>query len=468
MEAINARLAGLGIKIPDIILPAKNVDVQKWSVIACDQWTQSHDYWKAVADFVGDSPSTLNLIYPEVYLEYADRQQRIANIHKTMKAYLDGSEGENNILSVPHSAGSFLERETKNGVRRGLVVAIDLEQYDWRKNETLIRATEGTIQDRLPPRMEIRRSAPLELPHIMLLLDDDEDVLMSLLEKVLKNAPYVYDSPLMMNGGHVKGRLLYRKNDWSFIADTFDLLLRKSNSNYKTTDGFLFAVGDGNHSLATAKAVWDEYKAAHSGDPCIMNHNARYALAEIVNLYDKSLMFEPIHRVLFNIKFDAVLNGLKGLKGFTSREFSGFAELKCLVCEDNVPKNRCGIVCGTKFVLAEFDAKPIAAVQMEKVLDDLIAKNNKAAHSGETAIIDYIHGADEVLRLSSTAGGSGEPQVRSEGGSTPLQTVGILMPPFLKNKLFESVKESGALPRKTFSIGEANEKRFYLETRKIF
>ncbi|MDR2842934.1 MAG: DUF1015 domain-containing protein [Spirochaetaceae bacterium] len=446
MDELELKLSEFAVCIPEVILPAKNVDIEKWSVVACDQWTQDKDYWDSVEDFVGDSPSTLKMIYPEIYLNEAGRAQRIENIHQTMRDYLSLEYTKNQVVIPPRRAGVFLERETKSGVRQGLVAAVDLEKYDWHKgSNTIIRATEGTIPERIPPRMDIRRGAALELPHIMLLIDDTEDMLMSVLQKLLNKAPYFYNSKLMLNSGSVKGRFLYRKNDWSFVADTMELLYRKSCTKYNRSSGFLFAVGDGNHSLATAKAVWEEYKAAHSNDPEIMRHPARYALAEMVNLYDKALKFEPIHRVVFNTDFASLQKELKSLPEFESRALASFEELCAKTSEPDAVKNRIGLVCGDEFIIAEFAKTPIASVQLEPVIDRIT--------QGKAENIDYIHGEDEVLRICRSLG---------------KEAAGIILPPFAKETLFDTVNANGALPRKTFSMGEASEKRFYLECRKIF
>ncbi|GMO49394.1 MAG: DUF1015 domain-containing protein [Termitinemataceae bacterium] len=444
MEQINEMLSQFGVKIPDVILPSKNVDLQKWAVVACDQWTQSTEYWEEVKKFVGSDPSTLNLIYPEVYLKNEDRAAQIKKIHKTMGDYLEDSKN-GNILTTPRDGAVFLERQTTSGVRRGLLMAIDLEKYDYKKSDTIIRATEETISDRLPPRMEIRRGAALELPHIMLLIDDVEDILMPLLAKLLRHAPIAYETPLMMESGSVQGRLLYRKNDWNFIGNTLELLLRTSCTKYHTKTGFLFAVGDGNHSLAAAKAVWEEYKEQHAGEQGLMQHNARYAMAEIVNIYDDALLFEPIHRVLFNTNVDTVKKALNILPGVKFTDCKSFSGLSTLIGDEYSGKNRIGIAGADRFIMAEFDPKPIAVVQLDKLMPSLCLNNSKN--------VDYIHGDKEVERICT---------------KTDSNAVGCLMPPFAKNTLFESVNESGMLPRKTFSMGDASDKRFYLECRQIF
>jgi hypothetical protein len=444
LETINKQLCKFGVQIPELIMPGRGLDLKKWAVIACDQWTQDRAYWKDVEKFVGKAPSTLNMILPEIYLNDADKPERIQKIHDSMAAYLASVYTDDAVLTPPRRAGAFIERETDSGRRRGLIIAIDLDQYDWRKgSQTLIRATEGTIESRIPPRMEVRRGAPLETPHILLLIDDVEDMMMSVITKLMRGAPYAYDSPLMMNSGSVRSRLLYRKNDWSFIFDTLELLYRKFCTRYNSENGFLFAVGDGNHSLATAKAVWDEYKTAHAGEVGIETHPARYALVEIVNLYDPALIFHPIHRVLFGIELQTALDALKSLPQFSSKEIRTFKELSALVRSENAGKNRIGLVSGKSCFLVEFAANTIAGVLIEPLLDKLMA----GSPAGTS--IDYIHGEEELTRLA-------------KGNVT-----GILMPPFLKEKLFETVHKNGVLPRKTFSMGEPSEKRFYLECRKI-
>jgi uncharacterized protein (DUF1015 family) len=430
------------VTIPELLLPTAKVDLEKWAVIACDQFTQDGEYWKKVGAFVGGAPSALNMIYPEIYLNEGGREQRISGIHETMKRYLHNMYTEDAVLNPPRRAAAFVERTTKHGIRKGLLATVDLEQYDWRQGaRTLIRATEGTIAERLPPRMEVRRGAALELPHIMLLVDDEKDILMPLLDKILMSAPVIYDTPLMMDGGSIRCRLLYRKNDRAFIIDTFEHIARRSVNNYGLPDPFLFAVGDGNHSLATAKAVWDEYKKEHSGDKGIETHPARYALVEIVNLYDNALLFEPIHRVVFDTSVEAVLDSLKSLPEFSTREVESREKLKELVGDTGAVKNRCGIVSKDRSVLAEYQGGMVATVALEPAL--------------EKFELDYIHGEDEALELAGASAGT-------KG------RVAVLLPPFKKNKLFETVAKNGPLPRKSFSMGDACEKRFYLECRQLF
>ncbi|MDR3302058.1 MAG: DUF1015 domain-containing protein [Spirochaetaceae bacterium] len=438
-------LAKLGIAIPELSMLAKNIDIEKWAVIACDQHTQDKHYWKRVEDFAGNAPSAVNIIFPEAYLEDADKAQRIAKIHRVMADYLkDEYSKDNAILVPPRNAGVFVERHCLHGIRKGLILALDLEHYDWRQGtQSLIRASEETIAERLPPRMEIRMNAPLECPHILIFVDDKENVLLQLLEKILRGAPTAYQSPLMFGGGSVSGRLLYRKNDWDFIGDSFNHLLRHAQTQLGTD--FLFAVGDGNHSLAAAKEVWMRYKAAHAGEAGIMEHPARWALAEVVNLHDIALVWTPIHRLLLNIDFEAALNALRKLPDFSLKEAGSKAESVKWVGESETPNNRYGLISRDGLVCVESRGAYAATIDLEPLLEALVKEHEGAA-------IDYIHGEEDLFAHAS-------------GGD---KNVGVLLPPFRPEGLFKSIAANGPLPRKSFSIGEACEKRYYLECRKLF
>ncbi|MDR0383319.1 MAG: DUF1015 domain-containing protein [Spirochaetaceae bacterium] len=439
MHEMNKRLASVGVKIAHIILPAKDVDLEKWAVIACDQFTQDAGYWGAAEATARGAPSALNLIYPEIYLGRNDKNERVERIHKTMRSYIETMYTGNAVLNPPRQAGVFVERMTRHGVRRGALIAVDLEQYDWRAgSQSMIRATEGTLPERLPPRMDIRRGAALELPHIMLLVDDRENILMTLLEKLLANAPTAYDTRLMLDGGSVRGRLMYRKNDWDLISDVLEHLARLSINRYKIENPFLFAVGDGNHSLAAAKAVWDEFKLAHAGENGIENHAARYALAETVNLYDPAVVFEPIHRVAFNADADRLVKALGALDGFSVSDVDGRERLQRMVSDAGAEESRCGIVSGKRFALVKYSGGGIATADIDPLLEGLE--------------IDFIHGEEELFRVAT--------ENRSASGA--------LLPPFNKNTLFETIARTGPLPRKSFSIGDAREKRYYLECRRLF
>jgi len=440
----------LGIEIPEILLP-QGVNLQQWAVIACDQFTQDRAYWEKVKEAAAGQPSTLKLILPELFLMDDDRAGglagRIKNIHQAMRDYLTGG-----VFAASRRGLVYLERDTpfKRG-RRGLVAAIDLEQYDWSPSaRPLIRSTEDTVSDRLPPRMDIRRNAPLETPHIILLIDDDDDSLLRRLgERAKKNAP-AYQGGLMLHSGSVSGWFLNAPGDWAILAEGLEELVQRSLTRYGAGgQPFLFAVGDGNHSLASAKGIWEEYKAANIVAGNVPVHPCRYALVEIENIYDPAIQFEPIHRVVFGLDFDKALKLLSALPDFTSRIIASREELVRLSAE-SVEGNRFGLISrnaasGNCYALLTTSANGIATVSLQPLLD-------QAIHRDSGLSIDYIHGEDELFRLAS--------------GSD--KTVGILLPPVQKLGFFETVARCGPLPRKSFSMGEAEEKRFYIECRKLF
>jgi hypothetical protein len=426
------------------------VDLQKWAVIACDQFTQDRSYWEAAAKTVGGSPSTLNLIFPELRLGEANREERIRAIHRSMASYLgDGT------LSEPFQGCVYVERATpRHRRRRGLVLAIDLERYDWQgDSRPLIRSTEGTVPERLPPRMAIRSAAPLETPHILLLIDDEADTLIPALGERAKKGRRLYHTDLMLGAGDISGWALDNETDWQVLAEGLEDLSRRSATRYGPTSGddgekpFLFAVGDGNHSLAAAKAVWDECKAAHPGG--LDRHPARHALVEVENIYDPGIVFEPIHRIVFGASLEEVRAVLGALPGFSSRALGGAEELSRLVASP-AEGNRYGLVGEGRHILVETAVTGIATWALQPLLDRFM---DDAGRSGKA--IDYIHGEEELFRIAA-------------GASAEKPAVGILLPPAQKSGLFQTVARSGPLPRKSFSMGEAEEKRFYLECRELF
>ena len=433
------KLEDLGLRIPEILLP-KNIDLSTWSVIACDQYTQDKDYWKNVEEKAGNKPSTLNLILPEVYLGSPDKADRIKKIRQSMKEYLDTG-----VFADAKKCFIYLERKTAFGrTRKGLVAQIDLETYEWKPfSKANIRATEATIVERIPPRMEIRKGAPLELPHIMLLVNDKDDLLVGANKPTDGRAP-IYDGELMANGGHITGWALESKVDIEGVEKALNLIAEKNASPDDST--FLFAVGDGNHSLATAKAVWDEYKKEHPEDK---DSPVRYALIEIVNIYDTGLTFEPIHRVIFNIDNEALIKKL-------AEKLNG--NIKALDDADKVIKAVKDSWANFGFfyldseskqknVLLETKIKELAVARLQPEIDAFL----KELPDQSKVEIDYIHGTDEVLKLGSKE-----------------NSLGILLPPIAKDSFFETINGRGPLPRKSFSMGEADEKRFYLECRRLF
>lgn len=437
------------LQIPTILLPAKNIDLTAWSVIACDQYTQDTEYWQKAADIAKDVPSTLHMILPEVYLNTLSEDQRkhaIAQIQSTMKTYLADS-----IFAEPVHSMLYIERKTAyNRLRKGIVTAIDLEKYDWRPTaKAEIRATEATIVDRIPPRMEIRKGAALEMPHIMLLVNDPTRLLIEKIGTALHTAKTepLYTAPLMMNAGSITGWAI--PSGYSGDIETALEQLYTANTG---TDGsvFMFAVGDGNHSLATAKAVWDTYKEQCGGVkqqdgtvslPKKLEHNLlRYALVEIVNLYDEGHTFEPIHRVIFGADAQNLISFLQQKLGGTILACSTPRELQDKVEHSSsafgfiAPKN--------SFTCLDTAVSGLAVSALQPLLDEYIAKHRLE--------IDYIHGAEEAFRL---------PQHKD--------AVSLLLPPIEKDSFFSTIAEQGSLPRKSFSMGEASEKRFYLECRKL-
>jgi uncharacterized protein (DUF1015 family) len=435
MNALQLRFASLGIEIPEILLP-RGDDLRKWPVIACDQFTQDRGYWDKVKSAAADAPSTLDLIFPEAFLPDGDADRRIADIHSTMYRFL--KEG---VFQEPQRGFVYVERDTPfKKKRRGLVAAVDLEQYDWKgESRPLIRCTEGTVPERLPPRMNIRRGASLETSHVLLLIDDDADSLLSVLGDRVKNHDPLYKTELMMDSGGVSGWFVDSESDLVFIAEKLEELCRRSTGRYADGSGrpFLFAVGDGNHSLAAAKGVWEEYKKSfHEGG--LPEHPCRYALVEIENIYDQAIQFEPIHRLVFGAGFDETVSLISRLADFSRRPVENATELSRL-CRQPCAGNRFGVAAQGRFALIETSEAGISTACLQPLLDG-------------AREIDYIHDEEELFRLAGDAG---------------RKAAGILLPPVQKAGLFQTVARYGPLPRKSFSMGHACEKRFYLECRKM-
>lgn len=416
----------LPLKRANILLP-KDVDMTKWSVVACDQYTSEPEYWKEVEKEVGSSPSTLNLILPELYLEDTDVEDRIKKINKTMEEYLDES-----MFNEYKDTMIYLERTQKDGkIREGLMAMVDLEDYSYEKgSQTLIRATEKTVIERIPPRLKVRENASLELPHIMILIDDEKKNIIESLKDKVTSEDVVYDFDLMENGGHIKG---YKLSDdvingiESGLESLMDKDYFEKKYNVKNKGVLLFAMGDGNHSLATAKANYENLKKTMSEEE-YLNNPARYALVEVVNLHSPALEFEPIHRVIFNTD---VNNLVEELHKYYDINEDGDGEYFELVTKDFDKK-----------LYISNPKSNIAVGSIQMFLDDYLKD-----HSGK---LDYIHG-DETTR-----------SMGSEEGN-----VGILFEAMPKEELFRTVILDGALPRKTFSMGHSYDKRYYLEARKI-
>lgn len=388
----------------DILLPKK--DFEKWAVVACDQYTSEPAYWQDVERIVGDAPSALHVILPEIYLS-ADNTARIDAVNTTMQAYLDGG-----VFDLFRNTMIYVERESNHAIRRGIVGLIDLEDYDYSKGSSaLIRATEATVLERIPPRVQIRRDAPLELPHILLLIDDPALSVIEPLSKQKDSFKPAYDFDLMKGGGHISG---------SFLSDEAIAAVQKALDALiaDRDDKLLFAVGDGNHSLATAKECYQL-----TGDPL-----ARCALVEVVNIHDTSIAFEPIYRVLFHVDRNDLLAG-----------FIAYTEA---MGGDDV--QRFTVISPDRETALDVKATaklPVGTLQT--YLDGYLKEHPEVG-------IDYIHGEDVVRSLC-----------RQEG------TLGFLFDGMQKDELFPAIVADGSLPRKTFSMGHAEDKRYYIEARRI-
>ena len=407
----------------DILLPKlTSEEMTKWSVVACDQYTGERDYWQKTAEIVGNSPSTLKLILPEVFLGDGDEEERVAKINGTMNEYL-----QSNLFDLHKNCFVLTKRTQADGrLRPGLIGAIDIEMYDYNKgSKSQVRATEATVAARIPPRVKIRLNAPLELPHIMILIDDPQKtVIEPLLERDL---PELYNFELMQNGGHLEGFEVSGETADGVLA-ALDKLADKAAFNERyglnNEEVLLYAMGDGNHSLATAKECYERKKREGSSDAAL----ARYALVEVVNLHCDALEFEAIHRVIYNADFDKLYKEMTEFLGLTTEKaaqefsvvFSGKTE------KFGITKPNSNLTVGS----------------LQRFIDDFLEKNG-----GE---VDYIHGEDVVRKIC-------------ENGSA----MGFLLPSMQKSELFPTVVKDGALPRKTFSMGHANDKRFYCEARKI-
>lgn len=414
----------------DILLPY-DCGLTKWAVVACDQYTSQPEYWERVDQYVGDAPSTLRLILPESKLESDGVDQEIQKIHATMEQYLQEER-----LRPVEDAMLFVERKLANGkTRLGLLGKLDLEEYDYSKGSgTPIRATEGTVLSRIPPRMKVREGAPIELPHIMVLIDDPDKKIIEPLTKDVnrKQMSKVYSVTLMENGGRITGSLLSKFQAQKVQEALAQLGDQKRFEEFYHAPGkpvLTYAMGDGNHSLATAKACWEKLKPTLSPEQR-ETHPARYALVELVNLHDDSLEFEPIHRVVFGVDPQKLLADLlAAYPGAHYGEGEGHQITYVLAGERGtvtVPNPTAQLAVGT----------------LQNFLDQYLEANGGK--------VDYIHGEDVVEQLASQP-----------------DSIGFLLPAMGKDQLFPTVIFDGALPRKTFSMGEAHDKRFYLEARKI-
>ncbi|MFA7032432.1 MAG: DUF1015 domain-containing protein [Bacilli bacterium] len=400
------------IRVPHILLPKKGTDMTAYAVIACDQFTSQKKYWDDLKQMIGDKPSTFHMIFPEAYLESFDNKQYIKEINKNIEQYL-----ANGILEDIGPCFILVERTTAYNTRRlGLILAIDLEDYSYKRGtKCSIKASEATIEERIPPRLEIRQDAPIELPHTLLLFDDPNKTIVEPLYEKKMSLPLLYDFDLNQNGGHIRG---YKIEDTKTIIDLFEQLCIKNNN------GLNFIVGDGNHSLATAKAHWEKLKVQLSPREQ-ENHPARFALVEANNVYDEGINFEPIHRIIYHVdpNFEKKLQKL---------------------CDG--PSRECYIfdkINGKKVIKTPLNVANTYKI-IQTFIDEYLQNNPQSS-------VDYIHDESSLLNIAKQKSNS----------------VAIKMPALGKNDIFAFVSQDAVLPRKSFSMGHASEKRYYLEAKSI-
>jgi len=397
-------------KTADILIP-HGVSMNKWSIIACDQFSSEKKYWENAYDIVGDEPSTLNMIIPEAYLEEIDESTEQNKIYSAMNEALSSG-----VFKEVKDSLVYVERTQSDDRKRcGLVGVVDLEEYDFTGKSAAIRASEGTVLDRLPPRVRIRRDASLELPHIITFIDDKDETVIEPVSKLTDKLTKLYDFELMQGGGHIKG--------WQVSGADADSVLAAMRSLH-SKDEMLMVMGDGNHSLAAAKVYWDELKVS-LGEADSEKHPARYALVEVNNVYDSAIDFEAIHRVIFDIDVSGFI------KAFRDKMPSGDDYVIQWVSNDD-----------SGDIGVKADCIRDLLIMMQDSIDEYVEKSG--------GIIDYIHGDDSVRELSAKE-----------------RAVGLILPSMDKSEFFETVARDAVYPRKSFSVGHARDKRYYLECRKI-
>lgn len=429
----------IGLQAPDILLPQSNIDLTRWSVVACDQFTAQPDYWQRVDENTKEISSTYHLMLPEAYLGTEKAEKHQSRVNQTMSRYL-----KNGVFQEIEGF-IYVERETTTGIRHGLVAALDLESYDFSQgSSSLIRATEGTIVDRLPPRIAIRKDAPLELPHILVLIDDPDFTVLRPLAGRKEDLEMLYNFELMESGGRLCGfHVIFPEQEKQIVSSMEKLKSAEWQARrYGTSNQpLLYAVGDGNHSLATAKSIWENLKSVVHP-----SHPARYALVEIVNLHDPSIVFEPIHRLAMHIQIDLDMEFKKYFgEKIKIESLDDPAKVRTQIENQQSINQSFGLMMNGSAKILKISDPPhtLAVGTLQKFLDTLKDRNSLME-------IDYIHGDQAITELSAKPGNAG-----------------FVLPAMDKYKLFEAVIRNGPLPRKTFSMGEAVDKRYYFECRKI-
>lgn len=410
----------------DILLP-RDAEYEKWAVIACDQFTSEPEYWQETEKLTEGAVTALDLILPEIYLGEADVDKRIDKIAANMYGYLDSD-----VFEEHKNALIYVERIQTDGVlRAGVVGAADLEEYDYSKGSvSQIRATEATVTERIPPRIKVREKAPIELPHIMILIDDEKKALIEPLAEHKDDMKKLYDFELMQGGGRLAGWLLtdaLRDELLEKLAKFSEKEAFEKRYGLADTAPLTFAMGDGNHSLATAKAYYEKLKAANP-DKDMSSHPARYALAEIVNLHSPALDFKAIHRIVGTADIDQMIAKMTDELGLSEEP----AEQSFVTVRGGEKKK----------LYVHKPTSKLTVGSLQNFLDKYLAENG-----GD---IDYIHGTEVVEKLAADG-----------------KKIGFVLPDMGKEQLFPTVIADGALPRKTFSMGHARDKRYYVEARKI-
>lgn len=410
------------IRPATFLLPA-GINLTKWACIACDQHSANPGYWHQREAEVGTAPSTLRLILPEVFLTEPEEKlrERLGNIQQTMRDYL-----ESGLLEKYRDHAVFLQRTTSTGdLRKSLIVEVDLEAYSFTHPESArIRPSEATVPERIPPRLRVRQGASLETSHVQLLFDDPQDRVFKLLESQGESFAELYDFDLPAGGGHVRGLAVPGHTSlWQEILQAFDTL------DAPTKFGYDFLVGDGNHSLATAKAYWERLKAGGASP----THPARFTLVELINIHDPGLEFEPIHRLLQGIDPE-------NFRSFLGEKLRALPESHQVALAQIISENET-----EEIRIPHGDDLPLNVLQ--SILDEYISR----FHPDDPECLEYIHGDDEVRRLCAE-----DPR-----------NLGILVPALPRSVLFPYVAAHGSTARKTFSLGHAADKRYYLEVRDI-